>query len=201
MASSNSSVCASPMNGKMGRNTVFLRGERHWYFTGILNYCVPGRLWCSEVAICNLSSWSSTGPMISFKQGDCDCLAKPKYNNNKDLPSWFLRLLPVLYPAGTVSRTLIHSEIHSPNIRAVTLPPGLFRCRYSADTDTLCRSWEQLCSGSWASAWGASLPLSPGMRWIFGRCERGSYCWFLLCLLALALYTPCLETSINTHLN
>lgn len=128
----------------MEKCSVFLRGERHWYFTGILNYCVPDRLWCLEVA--------STGPMISCKQGDCDCLAKSRYNNNQDLPPWFLCLLPVLYPAGAVSRTLIQTEIHSPSIRAVILTPGLFRGRYPADTDTLCRSWKQLCSGSWASA-------------------------------------------------
>lgn len=73
MASSNSSVRGFPMNEKMqhlsqGRNT------------GTSNYSAPGRLWCLEVAVCKPSSWSSSGPMISFKPGDCDCLAKARCN-------------------------------------------------------------------------------------------------------------------------
>lgn len=72
-ASSNSRVCGSPMNEKMQH----LSRVRN---TGIFNYSVPGRLWCLGVAICRPSSSSSTGPMVSFKQGDCDCLAKTRYN-------------------------------------------------------------------------------------------------------------------------
>lgn len=178
--------------------SVFLRRERQWYFTGILNYSVPGSLWCSEEAVCNPSSWSSTGPMISFKQGGCDCLAKPRYNTfHPDFCVYPLFCTLQKQWAGHWSIQKCPAQTSEQWFSYLLCPGTLQTLIPHAGAGSRC------FSGSWTTAGvGGHQPHIPsGMRWISGRCERSRYCWFYLCLLALALYTPCFETSFNTHLN
>lgn len=76
MASSFSSVRGFPIN----KTLLHLSQGKN---TGISYSSVPGRLWCLEVTICKSSTCSSTRPMISFTLGDCECLAKTRYNSSR----------------------------------------------------------------------------------------------------------------------
>lgn len=195
MASSNSSVCGSPMKEKL-QHLSQVRNH------GISNYSVQDRLWFLEAALCKPSSWSSRGPISSFKQ----VTVTAWQGQSKTTP----RMISVSTPCSIPCRD---SEQDTDSYR--NLQPKY----QSSDSQTWfvqmqvpCRHWyplqelgagvlQRVLSQCWGGRAPGPLPLSPGMRQIFGRCERGSYYWFLLCLLALGLYTPCLETSFNTYLN
>lgn len=193
--SSNSSVCGSPMKEKL-QHLSQVRNH------GISNYSVQDRLWFLEAALCKPSSWSSRGPISSFKQ----VTVTAWQGQSKTTP----RMISVSTPCSIPCRD---SEQDTDSYR--NLQPKY----QSSDSQTWfvqmqvpCRHWyplqelgagvlQRVLSQCWGGRAPGPLPLSPGMRQIFGRCERGSYYWFLLCLLALGLYTPCLETSFNTYLN
>lgn len=98
----------------------------------------------------------------------------------RHLPSWFLWLFSVLYPAGTASnRPWFIQKYTAQNIRAVILKPDLSRYRHPAGTGVICRRWGAaaggLCTGPWASVEGGGRPAPPSpLTWTLHKVTAGS---------------------------